>query len=261
MWITSRSRARFPGRFLIPLALTVPLAVAVEVPEDSTVTELRVAAGTGTYLSVVRDCEGRITDSEPVDFADIGVSLERLSGKWGFGIHAGYLDDARVYFDYTNTYPPENRTTDAGYYYLSPDLQLSTRKVGATLGFLYTTEGLPVDDGDYDAESRSGAHVYPTMSLRFGNPASLYVSTHVFSMLPVYSGGDYATIGIGGLMGERVRLWAGIGSGGLYSDSGLVFQGDVQLGQAMFVGFNTRYGDEDNYGVGLSLAHRWSGGH
>jgi hypothetical protein len=260
MWITSWPRTRPGHRLLAPLALTLPLAVGVEVPRDSTVTELRVSAGAGTYLAVMRDCNGDVVQSEPVDYFDAGVSLERLSGPWGFGVKAGYLDDARLFLDYTNTYPPEVHSDDLGFYYLSPDLQFSNRTVGVTFGFLYTTEGLPFDDDDGSMEEdRSGAQIYPSASLRIGDPSSAYVSGQLFSMLPVYSGGDYAAAGVGVRATDWCRLWAGIGSGGLYSDGGYLLQGDVEVVSGLWLGANGRYGSEDNFGVGLSLAYRWTG--
>jgi hypothetical protein len=262
MWIKSTRRGRRWWPVVGPFLLSLPLAVSVEVPADSVVTQLRVSGGAGSYLSVVRDCEGDVVSESKVGFVDVGVSFERISGKWGMGVQGGYLnDDRRVADDYpptdeTGGYPPT--AADEGYFFLSPQVQFHSQWVGSTLGVLYTTKPLPSDDADV-TEGDGGAHLYPTVSVRVGPAARFYGSLHFLSVYPPYSGGDYVTAGLGGRPTSWWELWAGVGAGGLYSNGGVVIQMDFALNRRLRLGFNGRYGDESNYGLGVSLGARWSG--
>jgi hypothetical protein len=235
--------------------LSVPLAVSVEVPADSVVTQLRVSGGTGSYMAIIEDCEGDVISESKEDFADVGVSLERAWGKWGMGVQAGYLNDGRRVADESGAYPPTQE--DDGYFFFSPQVQFNSRPVGATLGFLYTTETLPSDDDDIT--EGEGAMVYPTLSLRLGRPSQVYVSAHVLSMFPAYSGGDYVAAGVGVRPAAWWELWAGVGGGGLYHGGGAIVQSDFAVNRNLRFGINGRYGDGDNYGIGFSLGYRWLG--
>ena len=262
MWKTFRSPlSRL--RVLAPLALSLPLAIGVEVPPDSSLTQVRVGGGGGSYLAVVRDCNGNVLDERATDFTSVGASIEHSRNQFVVGVHGGYIDDGRGFVP--DTYPlPSTLPPSESFFYLSPQLGMNTARAGFTVGFVYSSRPMAswddtntiLIDGNPLAFTRSQRHYVPSAALRLGNPASLYVSAHWLSLFPLYSGGDYSAIGMGGRPFDGVNLWGGIGGGGPYAHGGALLMGEIALTDRVWFGLQSRFGRADEYGLGVSLTFR-----
>lgn len=126
------------------LVLALPFAVEVEIPQDSSVTQLRVAGGGGHYLAVARDCSGDVLAEDEDSFYDVAASVDHkfAGGPASVGVSGGYLHDGRF---------PD----DDGYYYVNPTIGLSWGRFGIAFGAAYFSKDL-LDPDDADVNPVSG---------------------------------------------------------------------------------------------------------
>jgi hypothetical protein len=203
-------RRRFPrARGLRAVLLTLPLAVAVEVPQDSSLTQIRVAGGGGNYLSVVRDCDGNAISKSDETFGDLAVEVDhKFKGSpVSLGVGGGFLHDGR--------YP-----SGEGSYYVNPTLGFGWERFGLSAGVVYLTDGLLNPDDDELLPDQDDEEYVPSVAFRFGRTTGPYLSTSLFSSFPFYSDGGYFDMGIGGAATPNLGLWFGMSGLGLTATAG-----------------------------------------
>jgi len=186
------------------ILLTLPVAVAVEMPQDSSLTQVRVAAGAGSYLSVVRDCDGNAISQSEESFADVAVAIDHKFGSApvAVGVSGGFLHDGRF-------------PSGEGYYYVNPNVGLVWRRFGISMGVNYLEEELlDPDDSDTFGEGE-GSQWLPSIGIRVGPASGPYFTSAILSSFPLYSDGGYLEMGMGGLASPRTAVWAGASLAGL----------------------------------------------
>ena len=211
--------------------LTLPLAVAVEVPQDSSLTQIRVAGGGGNYLSVVRDCDGNAISKSEESFGDVAVGIEHKfrDDPVSLGVSGGFLHDGR--------YP-----SGEGSYYLNPTMGFGWERFGFSVGVVYLTDGLLNPDDDELLPESDENEFLPSVAFRAGRTSGPYFSASLFSSFPFYSDGGYLDIGIGGAASPNVSLWFGLSALGLTATAGVgrlewrmtdrfYFNGGLTIGQ------------------------------
>lgn len=227
------SRMRVRHLPLGVIALALPLAVEVEVPSDSSVTQLRVAAGGGHYVALVRDCDGNVTNQADGSFYDVAAGVDHKFGgsPWSIGLSGGYLHDEGFPGDSTQVgVAVQNRVS--GYYYVSPSIGLTWRRFAIAVGATRFSRKLlnpnDVFGDDYDTVNfteESDPDWFPSAAIRIGPASDLHFTASLFSAFPMYSGGGYFDFGFGDRVSERVSLWGGVSLAGMTATA---FQTRVQ---------------------------------
>lgn len=247
MSLLLRVRARRGG--LGAVILTLPLAVAVEIPEDSSVTQIRVAGGGGSYVAVMRDCEGTVVGKTRDSFADIAIAVDhKFAGTpLAVGASGGFLHDGRF---------PSND----GFYYVNGNFGFPWQRVGLSFGATYFTKE-PIDPNDADffvVEGDESSLWLPSLALRFGRPRGPYFSTQVLSSFPFYSGGGYTDMGIGGIVARRAAIWGGVNFDGLTA-SGIGGRIEWKMAPRWYLNADASFGlrdGDDEYGGALGVTYR-----
>jgi hypothetical protein len=228
------------------ILLTLPVAVAVEVPEDSSLTQIRVAAGAGSYLSVVRDCEGDVISVGEESFSDLAVSIDHKFGgtPLSVGVGGGFLHDGRF-------------PSGEGYYYVNPNVGLLWGRFGLALGANYFTDEL-LDPDDVTRSYSDASEWLPSVGVRIGRASGPYMSAALLSSFPLYSDGGYLELGLGGLVSPSTSLWAGVSVDGLTA-TGLAGRVEWRMTDRFYLDAGASYGQregEPQYGGNIGVAYR-----
>ena len=209
-------------------------------------TELRVAAGAGHYVALMRDCDGNVINQLEDDFVDVAASVDhRFDGTpFSLGVTGGFLHDHR--FDDTDR---------DGYSYINPTIGLTKHRFAMSLGAVFMSEALldPNDD-DLDPES----DVYPTLAMRVGTLAGPYFTVALLSAFPMYSGGGYFDLGMGGQVNDRLGLWGGVSLVGMTA-TGITGHLDWRLTDRFYLLGGVAFGSresEPQYSGTIGLSYR-----
>lgn len=253
-----RSRIRIRHTPLGLIVLALPLAVELDVPSDSSVTQFRVAGGGGHYLAVARDCNGNALDKADDSFYDIAASVDhKFAGSpLSLGVSGGHLHDGRLGLDasYTRVI---SRGPDEGYYYVSPSIGLMGRRFGFSMGATYFSQQL-INPDDVDSNDLNGSEWLPSIAIRIGSTSGLYGTVSILSAFPFYSGGGYFEIGLGGPVSDNVSLWGGVNLAGLTA-SGLQARIQWRLASQLYLDTGASLGSregETQYGGSIGLTYR-----
>ena len=239
-----RFRARHSG--LGAILLTLPVAVAVEIPQDSSLTQVRVAAGGGSYLSVMRDCEGSVISESEESFADAAVSIDHKFGSAPFavGVSGGFLHDDRF-------------PSGDGYYYVNPNVGLVWRRFGLSMGVNYFEHEL-LDPDDSEPFNSEESQLLPSIGIRVGPASGPYFSASFLSSFPLYSDGGYVEMGVGGVATARTAIWAGISLVGLTA-TGLATRVEWRMSDRFYLDGGASLGmreGETQYGGNIGVTYR-----
>lgn len=217
------------------IALALPLAVDVDVPQDSSMTQLRVAGGGGHYLAVIRDCDGNATDKAGGSFYDVAAGIDHKfrDSPLAIGVSGGYLHDENFPADSTST-GVITQKPDGGCYYVTPSIGLMWRRFGVSLGATYFSRQLLNPDDVQVTHSSvplvgfedNASEWLPSAAIRIGPASGFHFTASGLSAFPMYSGGGYFEMGFGDHVSDRAALWGGISILGMTATG---FQSRVQL--------------------------------
>lgn len=193
---------------------------------DSTETNIKVSGGAGSYAYITRGCEGEVLTKDKVPFKDLGYSIDH---KFKFPVRVG-LRGGNIWE--RNRYYPDERRTNS---YLNPDLSLEWKWFGIGAGPFFAQKDLPTREGGKLSRNSLSWH------LRFGSP-KLYFSIHMLESVPLYSGGGYINLGLGGGVSRKFSLWFGLGTKGPYDTEGFLAKTNIKLKGNWYVDLVGRLG-------------------
>jgi len=207
----------------------LPLVVGVQVGKnDSTETNIKVAGGAGSYAYITRGCEGQVLTKDKVPFKDFGFSLDH---KFRFPVRVG-LRGGNIWE--RNRYYPDKRITNS---YLNPNLSFEWRRFGIGAGPFFAQKDLPTREGGKLRRNSLSWH------LRLGSP-KLYFSIHMLESVPLYSGGGYINLGLGGAS-RKVSYWFGLGIRGPYDTEGFLIKTNFKLKENWYLDLAGRLGQSE----------------
>ena len=219
------------------LAAAAPLAVSA--PPDHA-TEVRVAAGTGSYAVITRGCDNSVIAKHQAHFDNWSAEASHKfsSSPVRLGVRGGSFQIGEL--------------DQSGY--VNPYLSLDWRRFSIGGGWV-GADG-PIPDGDNDELTNQGNGSTASGHVRIGS-SRLYFSLSAFEGFPFLSPGHLA-MGVG-KGGERVHGWLGT-SFAPYDQPGVLAQVDVSAGRHFRVIGLGRLGssegvDENAFALGLS--YRW----
>jgi hypothetical protein len=246
---------------VIALAVVTPLAVDLPGGEDSTSAaphglRLRASGGLASYTFFARGCEGQVLDHVPVRAHDAAVSIEQDLGSSPvtIGVRGGWTRDA---IDTTSSglFPevPLGRTLRNRY--VNPYIALETQEIGIGGGPVCHDHGFPTADeyarldtlhslNDFSAHLRLGREVRPHFIVRW------------MESEPLYSGGGYLTLGVGGPLRNSGSCEVGLAAGGPYEGAGVFLKTRWYLNSTLDLDVNGRIGNGGT-GASLGLGYRW----
>ena len=184
--------------------------------KDSTVTNIKLAVGTGSYAYITRGCEGQVISKNKVPFKDLGFSLDH---KFKFPVRVG-LKGGNIWERYSLE-EVNLQSGTATNFYINPDISLEWKWFGIGAGLFSAEKDLYWRDMGL-------ARNLPSGHLRLGSP-QLYLSAHLMESVPLYSGGGYLNFGLGGQASRRVSYWLGIGVTGPYDNGGFLIKTNIQV--------------------------------
>jgi hypothetical protein len=240
------------------IVLALPLAVEVEVPSDSSVTQLRVAGGGGHYVAVIRDCDGNAVSKKEDSFYDVAAGVDhKFSGSpISLGVSGGFLHDGRFRRDPAFS-GVIKQDSDQGYYYVTPSFGLMWRRFGISAGATYFSKHL-LNPDDIGMDPTTESEWLPSIAMRIGSPSGPYFTASVLSAFPMYSGGGYADLGLGGNVSDRMSLWGGVNLVGLTAtgvDARLQWKASDRFYLDGGASFGQREG-ESQYGGTIGVTYR-----
>jgi hypothetical protein len=197
----------------------LPLVVGVQGNnKDSTVTNIKLAGGTGSYAYITRGCEGQVLSKHKIPFEDFGFSIDH---KFKFPVRVGLRGGniwERNRYSFDGIDSPSEKITN---FYINPNLSLEWKWFGIGAGFFSAKKDLYWRD-------MGSARKLPSGHLRLGSP-QLYLSAHLMESVPLYSGGGYLNFGLGGQASRRVSYWLGFGTPGPYDNGGFLIKTNIQV--------------------------------
>lgn len=200
--------------------------------DDTTQISIKIGAGAGSYAYVTRGCEGQVLREQDVPFKDLGFSVDcQLKSPVQVGLKAGKIWDEYKYAVYTDGTGFEERANA----YLNPNASLDGGWLGIGGGYFFAKRDLP-KRGD-----RGWARRLASWHLRIGRPR-FYFSIQMLENVPLYSGGGYFNLGLGGVAGRQIRYWVGWGMSGPYDGTGFVAKSNLRLKRNWYLDLTGRVG-------------------
>src|SRR5262245_34579684 len=240
---------------VMALRALTPLPIQMNPHGDSSATvtlsdgtRLEVYGGAGEYAFISRGCEGAVAQRRPVSFHDVGGAIEQGLGATGVSIGArgGWMKD-----DFAST----EEGIDPGLAgvvietprdvienkYVNP--YITYEKPGGSVGL-----GWVIHDKEFITAGEHARteeqHQLNDFSghLRMGSERR-YFAVRWMESVPIYSGGGYLTIGVGGHpAGGPLSLCMGLAAGGPYEGAGIVIQTDYPVADGLNVVIRSRLG-------------------
>jgi len=231
------------SRKLIILGIfAAALPVSVDRPgsiDDSTGTDVSLAAGGGSYALVTRGCEGNVLTKDELPFRDIGGSVEhRFPGHYRVGVRAGALE--------------EGHGLERDNVYVNPNLSVDWRRASLGVGGILSKHMFTTREGD-SAQIPISAH------LRVGSMRK-YLALSFMEDVPLYSAGGYldATLGFR-RWGSDIQIGANFA--GPYDRPGGLLRVSAPLGQHLWLDAKGRLGESQNLTEwGAAVGMTWRGG-
>jgi len=253
------------GRLVWIGALSAVMPVAIEIPSahyDTTgavggETRLRVAGGIGTYAFIARGCEGDAVDHVPVDFRDAAIALEhRFAGQpLVVGVRGGTVVD-QIGHSELDLFPEVPEGTTVTTRYVNPYVALEQPESGFGLGWV-AHDGEFITAGEHARTQPSHPLNDLSWHMRIGRLDGTYWLVQWMESEPIYSGGGYLAVTVGGrLPNSQLELRGGVSAGGPYEGAGLLIRGSYPIGDGLRVDLRGRggvSGDKTAAGVGLGL--------
>ncbi len=193
---------------------------------DSSDVAIGLYGGHGQVASVLRDCSGKVLQSEASKFTDVSgafyVPVHRNPNSViTFGLKGGYWNAPRAGFAFRDINGDYGRTADSSisYSYINPNICLEFRTVGIGIGYLDGVDRFAFENYQslYDDKIPVSGH------LRFGYLDNYYFLISLQENLPLASGGGYFDIGIGYGEYESLKSFTGL-SFGFYERPGFIQQ-------------------------------------
>jgi len=255
---------------LIALSALTPISVQVHTEGDTSATitmsdgtRVEVYGGAGEYSFISRGCEG-VVSRRPVSFHDVGGGIEQALGKTGLsiGVRGGWMRDDIGRLEGGNSFAPATESPDSTRVvienrYVNPYITYEKPRGSVGLGWVahdkeFITAGEGARQEDQHPLNDFSGH------LRIG-PERHYFAVRWMESVPIYSGGGYLTIGVGGRPANgRLSLYGGMGAGGPYEGAVIMLQAGYPLGNHVTVGARTRLGwsgDRNASGVALGVGY------
>ena len=214
-----------------------PLAIS---HVDSSVTEFRVAWGSGSYADVSRGCDNSVISAYRINYDNVGADVShKFTAPVRVGVRGGTL---RTKVEGT----PYGYSPDVKYVNPYASLEWPVISIG---GGLVKADG-PFPDEDEQFDQTASGH------LRLGR--STYFEMSFFEAVPLITAG-YAQIGLGRRM-PRADLW--VGTAVVPHDHfGLVTRGEYRFGDRLGLGGTLRLGSSQGISenaFALSLSYRFT---
>ncbi|HET9950498.1 MAG TPA: hypothetical protein VFS09_01760 [Candidatus Eisenbacteria bacterium] len=175
---------------LISMAAMAPLAVNVSPTlQDSSVTSLTIAMGSGDYAYVTRGCDNEVISANKRHFRESAIALNHdFKGAPELGVRATILNEMPEYED--------------GTVILNPYGALEGKHVGFGIGYVSVPDAYSYYDRHYEIVPASG-------HLRFGRREGTHFSMHLNEDLPLTSGGGAFRMGVGFRPARVADIWLG----------------------------------------------------
>ena len=221
--------------FLSAALAAAPLAIS---HPDSSMTDFRIAWGSGSYADVSRGCDNSVISAYKINYDNVGADVShKFTAPVRLGVRGGALStDFRGY-----PYGPDLK-------YVNPYASLEWPGISIGGGWVKANGPFPDEDEGFD-ETVSG-------HIRLGKRT--YFEMSFFEGVPLITAG-YAQIGIGHRM-PRADLW--LGTAAVPHDHfGLVTRGEYRFGDRLGVGGTLRLGGSQGISenaFALSLSYRFT---
>jgi hypothetical protein len=221
--------------------MLLPLVVGVQnANNDSTETNFKIAGGLGSYAYITRGCEGEVLTKEEIPFKDAGFSFDhKFRSPVKIGLRGGYIwdnrDRATEYIDWIDTLIIVENSDN---FYLNPDLSFEGRWFGIGAGPFFAQKTL------YGREGGEWGKSLPSWHIRIGSKKG-YFSMNMLENIPLYSGGGYLNLGVGGSASPNFSYWIGLGSSGPYDNVGFIAKTDIRLKSNLYLDLAGRLGTSE----------------
>lgn len=219
--------------------------LAISHTDSSSVTELLVAGGGGSYAYVTRGCEGVIS-KQRIDYDNVGAEVShKFVAPVRLGVRAGQV---RTHGHYYNELLSDTR-------YVNPYLSLEWPWFSIGGGWVRANRPFPEQDllqtGPAHVPSQTGSgHV------RIGK--GTYFEVSYFEAVPLATA-SYAQMGLGHRW-SRADLWLGVGYMP-HDQVGFVGRGQYRIGNRLGLGGTLRLGSSEGISenaFALSLSYRFT---
>jgi len=224
----------------VPLWTAVLAAAPLAISHtDSSVTELLVAGGSGSYAYVTRGCDNSVISKSRIDYDNLGAEVShKFRGPIRLGVRAGLLHpDVSGPYDYQSA-------TDVRY--VNPYLSMDWPAFSIGGGWARGSRHFPEEDF---SQTVSG-------HIRIGKKT--YFEASFFEAVPLVTAG-YAQTGLGHRW-PRADLWIGVGA--VPQDQvGLVARGQYRIGNRLGLGGTLRLGGSEGISenaFAVSLSYRFT---
>lgn len=214
------------GLLLLAVSASFPLAVELPVDRsggadasDAGESRVFVSAGAGSYASIVRDCEGIVTDKVSIEYREQGGEIShRFAGTpVTFGLRGGVVTHE---IDSTLSTVQRPRQTIRTRY-LNPHVSVEGENASVGVGAVFhggefLTLAHRSDDSDPHRINDLSFH------LEAGDRSAGYFAVRWMESVPLQSRGGYLTLG-GGIRdpGDPAEFEAGFSAGGPYDPVGI----------------------------------------
>lgn len=238
--------------------LLSPYFVGFNNPPDSSWTEIRFAAGKGSYAEVSRDCEGNVLGVRDVPFSEAGAGVDHYVSILHLGLKGGVGSESamREIFNVGDQWSYDPVTGNATavkaspFYYLAPSVGLNLEYFGLDAGYAAPFHRRRVWKG------------IPTTTLRIGRSDDFHFRLRTLDDLPLFTGGPgAANFGFGFNLGKpRHAFWLGMG---VVPYDGMMVGGQLELplDDRFLLDIRTSLGGSESFQYGLSAGVRFVMGH
>ena len=220
-----------------------PLAIS---HTDSSVTELLVAGGSGSYAYVTRGCDNSVISKQRIDYDNVGAEVShKFVAPVRLGVRAGVV---RTHDSHDYELLSDTR-------YVNPNISLEWPGFSIGGGWVLANRPFP----DQDVLQTANGHVRSQTGsghIRIGR--GTYYEVSYFEAMPLATAG-YAQMGLGHLW-SRADLWMGVGAWP-HDQVGFVGRAQYRIGNRLGLGGTLRLGGSQGISenaFALSLSYRFA---